>query len=45
MAFARDVSSKTVFLHQGEVCEEGPPAELFSNPRTDQFRAFLARMN
>jgi arginine/ornithine transport system ATP-binding protein len=45
MAFARDVSSKTVFLHQGEVCEEGPPAKLFANPESEQFRAFLARMN
>ena len=45
MGFARDVSSKTVFLHQGEVCEEGPPGKLFSNPETEQFRTFLSRMN
>ncbi|TKZ20495.1 ATP-binding cassette domain-containing protein [Shimia litoralis] len=45
MGFARDVSSKTVFLHQGEVCEEGAPSELFTNPETEQFRAFLSRMN
>jgi len=45
MAFARDVSTKTVFLHQGEVCEAGPPEQLFATPQTDQFRAFLGRMN
>ena len=45
MAFARDVSPRTVFLHQGQVCEEGPPADLFRNPQTEQFRAFLSRMN
>ncbi|MGB0843908.1 MAG: ABC transporter ATP-binding protein [Alphaproteobacteria bacterium] len=45
MGFARDVSTKTVFLHQGEVCEEGPPAEMFSNPQTPEFQAFLSRMN
>ena len=45
MAFARDVSTRTVFLHKGEVCEAGPPAKLFANPETEQFRAFLARMN
>ena len=45
MGFARDVSSKTVFLHQGEVCEEGAPADIFTNPETEQFRAFLSRMN
>ena len=44
MGFARDVSTRTVFLHQGEVCEEGPPAELFSNPQTPEFQAFLSRM-
>ncbi|MFG6575031.1 ABC transporter ATP-binding protein [Sulfitobacter sp. 1A15333] len=45
MGFARDVSTRTVFLHQGEVCEAGPPAELFSNPQTPEFQAFLSRMN
>jgi len=45
MGFARDVSSKTVFLHRGEICEEGPPQKLFAAPETDQFRAFLSRMN
>ena len=45
MAFARDVSSRTVFLHQGQICEEGPPDRLFRNPQTDQFRAFLSRMS
>ena len=45
MAFARDVSTETVFLEKGEVCESGPPAQLFANLQTDQFRAFMARMN
>lgn len=45
MGFARDVSTRTVFLHQGEVCEEGPPAEIFYNPQTPEFQAFLSRMN
>lgn len=45
MGFARDVSSKTVFLHQGRVCEEGEPAKLFTSPETEQFQSFLSRMN
>lgn len=45
MAFARDVSSKTVFLHKGEVCEQGPPEKLFSTPETEQLKAFLSRLN
>ena len=43
MGFARDVSSKTVFLNQGSVCEEGSPSDLFSAPKTKEFQAFLAR--
>ncbi|MDR6756834.1 polar amino acid transport system ATP-binding protein [Mycoplana sp. BE70] len=43
MQFAREVSHKILFLHQGKVEEEGPPAELFANPRSERLRQFLAR--
>ncbi|MVA63819.1 ABC transporter ATP-binding protein [Agrobacterium vitis] len=43
MDFARDVSSRTVFLHQGVIAEEGPSSEMFAHPRTDRFRQFLRR--
>ncbi len=43
MKFAREVSSKVVFLHQGLVEEQGKPAELFSAPRSDRLRQFLSR--
>ncbi|WP_044560906.1 ABC transporter ATP-binding protein [Azospirillum sp. B4] len=43
MAFARDVSSHVLFLHQGRVEEEGTPDEVFGNPRSDRCRQFLAR--
>ncbi|HEV7256217.1 MAG TPA: ATP-binding cassette domain-containing protein [Bosea sp. (in: a-proteobacteria)] len=42
MGFARDVSSKVVFLHKGVVEEEGLPAEVFANSRSERFRQFLA---
>jgi ABC-type histidine transport system ATPase subunit len=42
MNFARDVASKVVFLHQGRVEEEGPPAEIFGNARSVRVRQFLA---
>ncbi|CAN7370649.1 ABC transporter ATP-binding protein [Mesorhizobium sp. LjNodule214] len=42
MGFARDVSSKVVFLHKGLVEDEGPPDELFTASRSDRFRQFLA---
>ena len=41
--FARDVSSDVIFLHQGRIEEKGPPGEVFTNPRSDRFRQFLAK--
>ncbi len=43
MAFARDVSSHVVFMADGVICEQGDPAELFSNPRKQQTQDFLSR--
>jgi putative lysine/arginine/ornithine/histidine/octopine transport system ATP-binding protein len=42
MRFARDVSSQVVFLHQGRIEEQGTPAEVFDNPRSERCRQFLA---
>jgi ABC-type histidine transport system ATPase subunit len=44
MAFAREVASRVLFLHDGCIEEEGPPAELFGNPRSARCRRFLASM-
>ncbi len=41
MAFARDVSSRTVFLCNGKVEEEGPSADLFASPRSPRLQQFL----
>jgi polar amino acid transport system ATP-binding protein len=41
MGFARDVSSKVVFLFEGRVEEQGPPAQIFSDPESDRTRGFL----
>ena len=43
MAFARDVSSRVVFMADGVVAEEGKPEELFSNPKQEATREFLSR--
>jgi ABC-type histidine transport system ATPase subunit len=40
--FAREVSTRTVFLHEGRVEEEGPPAELIDQPASPRLRRFLA---
>ena len=43
MAFARDVSSQVVFMHQGVICEQGTPAQVFGAPRQQETKEFLAR--
>ncbi len=42
MGFAREVSSEVIFLHQGRVEEQGPPAQVFGQPRSERCRQFLA---
>jgi len=42
MTFAREVSSKVVFLHQGMIEEQGTPEEVFQNPKSERCRQFLA---
>ncbi|WP_314507821.1 amino acid ABC transporter ATP-binding protein [uncultured Microbacterium sp.] len=43
MAFARDVAHRVVFLDAGRILEQGPPAEVFGNPREARTREFLTR--
>lgn len=42
MRFAREVSSKVVFLHQGRIEEIGTPEEVFDNPKSARVREFMA---
>lgn len=42
MAFAKDVSNKVVFLHQGLIEEQGSPAKVFENPDSERMKQFLA---
>ena len=43
MAFARDVSSRVVFMADGRICESGAPDAFFSSPSQPRTREFLAR--
>ena len=43
MAFARDVSRRVVFMHEGVILEQGAPEALFSDPQHQQTKDFLAR--
>ena len=44
MAFARDVATKVCFLDDGAILEQGPPAEIFSDPLHARTRQFLQRV-
>ncbi len=41
MKMASDVANHVIFLHQGKIEEEGPPAELFVKTRSERLRQFL----
>ena len=43
MAFARDVSQRVVFMHEGVILEQGAPEALFGDPQCQQTKDFLAR--
>ena len=43
MAFARDVSSRVVYMAEGVIEEEGPPSEVMVNPKSEKTREFLGR--
>jgi polar amino acid transport system ATP-binding protein len=45
MAFARDVSTRVIFMDGGDIVEAGEPAELFGNPAHPRTRAFLQRLS
>ncbi len=42
MAFAREVASRVIFLHQGRVEEEGSPAQVFGAPKSERCRQFIS---
>ena len=44
MGFARNVSSKTVFMENGVVVEQSPSHEFFANPKEERTREFLRKI-
>jgi polar amino acid transport system ATP-binding protein len=44
MGFARDSAHRVCFLHEGRILEEGPPEQLFGEPREERTRQFLQRI-
>lgn len=41
MKFARDVSTDVIYLHEGKIEEQGPPAKVFESPDSQRCRAFV----
>ena len=43
MQFAREVGDRVVFMDEGRIVEEGPPADVLDNPKEERTRRFLRR--
>lgn len=44
MGFAREVANKVLFMSEGELIEEAPPEEFFSNPKHPRLIDFLSKV-
>lgn len=44
MGFAKNVSDKVVFMHDGVIAEQGKPSDVLDNPKTEELRNFLANV-
>jgi polar amino acid transport system ATP-binding protein len=44
MGFARDIASRVCFLEAGQILEQGPPEQIFTEPREEKTRQFLQRI-
>jgi ABC-type histidine transport system ATPase subunit len=42
MGFAREVSKRVIFLHEGQIDEDGRPDEFFAHPKSERCRRFLS---
>ncbi|WP_163557894.1 amino acid ABC transporter ATP-binding protein [Halomonas sp. NO4] len=44
MGFAREVADRVIYIHQGEIAEQGPPEQIFDSPQNEPTRHFLSRV-
>ena len=44
MGFAREVSSRVLFMDEGVIAEDGTPDEVFGNPKCERLQSFLAKV-
>jgi len=44
MSFAREVADRVIYIHKGQIVEQGTPDEVFDNPQNERTQSFLARV-
>ncbi len=44
MGFAREVADRVLFIHEGVICEEGTPEQVFGNPQQERTKDFLSKV-
>ena len=44
MSFARDVADRVIFINSGRIVEQGPPSEIFHNPKDPRTKDFLKKI-
>ena len=44
MGFAREVSTRVLFMDSGVISEEGAPEEIFTNPKSERLKSFLGKV-
>ena len=44
MSFAREVGTRMIFLHKGEIIEDGTPEQVMDHPKTERAKQFFDRV-
>ena len=44
MGFAKEVADRVIFMDEGKILEEGTPADIFDNPKSERLQNFLAKV-
>lgn len=44
MGFAREVATRVLFMDAGKIAEDGPPEQVFGNPKNERLKEFLAKI-
>ena len=44
MGFAKEVADRVIFIDEGVIMEDAPPAEFFSNPKNERLKSFLSKV-